>query len=216
MIVEHRMYLPLAAVLAVAVGLAGTAIRRWPRSRAAWLGGFGAAALGCVALTIQRNADYRDAVGLWTKTVAQRPGNVLARTLLADTLVGAGNLDAATAQVQAALAIEPQFGLAHEVLGKIRFRQGRWDDAIAQYRAAVAARPGSLDAHDNLGLALEHEGRLTEALAELHWAIRIQPGYAAAHYNASRVLKALGHAEPSREQYAEAVRLDPDQAFGPP
>src|SRR5258707_11137182 len=72
MIVEHRMYLPLAAVIA---GLVLAADRLLRRGRAAW---FASAAVLGVGLTMARNHDYRSGLSLWSDTVAKRPHNAIA------------------------------------------------------------------------------------------------------------------------------------------
>jgi hypothetical protein len=113
MIVEHRMYLPLAAVVA-ALGFAGA---RW--ARRATLVAAGVCAACCLVLTWRRNEDYRDAIGLWQLTVRQRPDNVLAHTMLGQVLDEAGRTDEARAQFERALQLNPRFKLAQTGLHKI-------------------------------------------------------------------------------------------------
>ena len=75
LMVEHRMYLPLAAVICMVV-LAGYHLldRFALRSRAALaLGGAVALALG--VMTHQRNADYHSEFALWSEVIARRPDN---------------------------------------------------------------------------------------------------------------------------------------------
>jgi len=110
MIVEHRMYLPLAALLAL---LLFPARRAWPR---ATLATAGVLALAGIVLTWQRNAEYRDAVGLWELTVEQRPNNVLGHTMLAQVLDEEGRFDEARVHVERALQLNPHFKLAQDEL----------------------------------------------------------------------------------------------------
>jgi len=149
MIVEHRMYLPFAAVLA-ALGFAGVGRfrlnpRRTPAqpgrgarwSRRLTLAVAGLFALVCLVLTRRRNDDYRDAVGLWQLTVRQRPDNVLAHTMLGQVLDEAGRRDEAKEHFERALQLNPQFKLAQQGLQKVLTERAA--------PAGGARPPGALD-----------------------------------------------------------------------
>src|SRR5205085_771365 len=79
---EHRMYLPLAAVIALtlagAFGLVSSRVPLAPRRIV-----FGIAALLVFSragdLTRARNLDYQSDEALWSDTVAKRPANARAR-----------------------------------------------------------------------------------------------------------------------------------------
>ena len=90
-VAEHRMYLPLAAVVALTLLVAYRWSARWTLAGAA-----GLAVLAGFA-TAQRNFDYRSALALWSDTVAKRPDNPRAHVNLGSTLATAGQVDAACA-----------------------------------------------------------------------------------------------------------------------
>src|SRR5208337_5031564 len=73
MIVEHRMYLPLAAAVALAVTGLHAAVGR--RSLVVWP----LLAVGLGWLTFARNEAYRSELALWSDTVAKAPRNARAR-----------------------------------------------------------------------------------------------------------------------------------------
>jgi hypothetical protein len=77
---EHRMYLPLAAV----IGLAVLGLYAWMGRRSLIV--FAAAAVGLGWLTVQRNKDYRSELAIWNDTVAKRPENARARSNLGTLL----------------------------------------------------------------------------------------------------------------------------------
>ncbi len=203
---EHRMYLPLAGVLA------GTVIGLWAVAgrRTLWLGLAAAVALG--ALTVRRNADYRSDVRLWTDTVAKRPGNARARASLAYLLARQGRLAEAIAQYEAALRAKPGFAEARVNLGNAQFGAGRVDDAIATFREALRRDPESAQAHYDLGTILARSGRFAGAIDEYGVALRLNPGNADAHNNLGNVLLQLGRASEAVSQYEEALRLVPTSA----
>jgi len=91
-IAEHRMYLPLAAVLVLLVmGLHACIGKKSAvvfMALAAWWG----------SLTLQRNEDYRSELGIWRDTVEKRPDNPRAHSTLGQLLQQSGQLPEAIAQ----------------------------------------------------------------------------------------------------------------------
>ncbi|HEU5322743.1 MAG TPA: hypothetical protein VFX28_18190, partial [Methylomirabilota bacterium] len=98
---EHRMYLPLAAVIVgVAwgyrwlLGRAGEALRLSRAARRAVLVASVVLAAGaCAALTIRRQRDYRSAYAMLANVVRQRPMNPRAHSGLGLALAAQGRLD---------------------------------------------------------------------------------------------------------------------------
>lgn len=214
MIVEHRMYLPLAAVLAVTVvGLHRLATARGGVRGAAavWIG-CAAAGLACVVLTARRNTDYRTDVALWTDTIAKRPENPLAHFMLAGAWERAGETERALAAYAEALRLKPAFSVGRENYGALLLKLGRRAEAIVQFEAALALQPEFADAHANLGNALLAEGRVAEAVRHLGEAVRIAPGFAETHYNYGNALAAAGRVEEAAAQYGTALRVKPGVA----
>jgi tetratricopeptide (TPR) repeat protein len=210
MIVEHRMYLSLAAVLALLV--AGT--YRWlgRRSLLVWA----AAAIALGALAARRNQDYQSAVTLWQDTVRKRPENPSAHYNLGYALAEQpARLPEAIAEFRAALRLNPSYWEAYGSLGNaLACLPGGLPEAIEAYRAAVRINPGYADGYDNLGTALSSvPGRLSEAVAAYQAALRLEPGSAHVHYDLGTALAD----EPSRRAEAEAelrtaLRIDPGYA----
>lgn len=213
MIVEHRMYLALAPVLVLAVwGARRLAARAGERAERVFGIGVAGLAVGLGLLTWQRNQDYRDVETLWRRTLAERPRNVIAHTMLGQYYDAAGRTAEAQREFEAALAISPRFPVAQENLGEVLFRQGHIDDAIGHYREALASKPDYADAHANLGAAFAREHRAAGAEAELRAALALQPENATTHYNLANVLADAGHRPEAIAAYREALRLDPQQA----
>jgi cytochrome c-type biogenesis protein CcmH/NrfG len=184
MIVEHRMYLPLAAVVVLAACGAFRLVDRLRRgaggavargSTGAFLVPAIATAAVLVALTDRRNADYRSEVGLWRDTVAKRPRNPVAHDNLGASLLRAGQWPEAAAEFEAALHLRPDDPEAHNALGNLSVRQRRLPEAIGHFHAAVRLAPGYADAHFNLGLALAQSGEIAGAITELATVVRLQP-----------------------------------------
>ncbi len=206
MIVEHRMYLSLAALIAlVAAAVAGRFGRRGLVALFAL-----AAGLGC--LTASRNAVYHDARTLWTDTVARRPGNDRAQNNLANALVDDGEITAAIAHYQTALRLKPDYPEAHNNLGNALLKTGRVAESIVECQAALKLEPQYAKAHNNLGNALLEAGRTQEAIEHYQTALRIRPDDAKTHYNLGNAWLKAGHLQEAIASYADALIIQPSDA----
>jgi tetratricopeptide (TPR) repeat protein len=207
---EHRMYLPLVAVVALAV-LGGFALAG-RRSLIV----FAALAVGLGWATVIRNQDYRSELALWSDTVAKRPENVRAHYTLGSALFEAGRVSEALQQYEEALHLKPDSAETHINLGNALTRTGRPAEAVRHYEEALRLKPGAADAHANLGNALVRMGRMTEAIRHYEEALRIKPGSADAHNNLGNALAQSGRLDEAIRHYEAAIRLKPSlvDAYG--
>ena len=123
-----------------------------------------------------------------------------------------GQLEAAIAQYQAAIRLNPNLAEAHLNLGVALAVQGKLPEAIASYQEAIGANPNLAEAHHNLGNALAQQGKLAEAIEQYQLAIEINPNYAKAHYNLGNVLVRQGERNQAIAQWRQAIQLNPEFA----
>lgn len=204
MIVEHRMYLPLAAVL---IGCAWLLHRFLPRL--SWVIG-SIVLLGFGGLTAVRNHDYRSATALWSDTVAKRPHNAVARENLGEALLNEGRLDEAIRSFQSALELTPDDPLLRYNLGCALARVGRFRDAAEHYEAALRVHPADSALHTNLAIALAEMGRLTDAEIHAALAVRLRPQDPETHRNHSLHLIHLHREAEAKAELETALRLRPE------
>ncbi len=206
MIVEHRMYLPVAALIVlVSVAVASRFGRAGIVALLAW-----AAALGC--LTESRNTVYQTARSLWTDTVARRPDNDRARNNLGNALVDEGLITNAIAEYQTALRLRPTYPEAHSNLGNALLTAGRVAESIAECQEALKLQPAYAKAHNNLANALLEAGRLPEALSHYRTAVELKPGDPKNHYNLGNAWTKMGRLSDAIEEYGTALEIDPYDA----
>jgi len=205
---EHRMYLPLAAVMALVV--LGLYALIGPRSLII----FAAAVVGLGWLTIQRNKDYRSDLAIWSDTVAKCPGSARAHYNLGAAMAGVpGRLPEAVSEYEKALQIQPSYPGAHNNLGCILANiPGRLPEAIGHFEAAFRLAPDYATARNNFGIVLYKNGRISEAISQFEEAVRIEPGYAEAHHNLGFALDHTGRTREAIFQLEEVVRINPDDA----
>jgi Flp pilus assembly protein TadD len=180
---EHRMYLPVAGVIALVVLGVFASGRRLvvTRSSRRMLAGAGLGAAAAVALlfawlTYQRNADYHDYDRIWSDTIAKRPRNARARNNYATSLLA----------------------------------KGRFDEALPHLRVAVEANPAFAEAEANLGVTLSALGRLDEGIAHLQSAVLLRPDYAAAYRNLGEAYGLQRRLGDAAQQYSKALLYLPD------
>jgi tetratricopeptide (TPR) repeat protein len=208
-IVEHRMYLPLAAVLAGA----GAAVHLWLGRKAVPV--ILILAAGAGVMTFVRNQAYRTAIGLWQDTAEKMPTSARAHNNLGYLLNASGRVPEAIAQFEKALRLDPKYIDAHNNLGSaLQDLPGRLDDAIAHYREALRLKPDYPEVHWNLGNAWLHvPDHLNDAVAEYREALRYRPDFAEAHVGLGNAwMKLPGHQNDAIAEFQEALRLKPEYA----
>ena len=134
---ERRMYVPLMALVVLAVLGVYAALRAVTPARSR---GFGAAVLvlvvaGLGALTVRRNAEYASAITL-AQTVVDRRPTAIARHLLGEQFGLAGRTAEAERELRAAVALGNS--RARFQLGTLLVDARRWPEAASELEAFVA------------------------------------------------------------------------------
>lgn len=222
---EHRMYLPLAAVVVCAVIVGFLAwewfIRRemFPQqaSRALAAGVAALAAVSLGILTFERNDDYRTAVSIWSDTIAKSPRNPRAHNNCGKALTEQGRIDEGAAYYRKALEIDPDYADAHNNLGTIYANRGQLDEAIAHFQKAVESADKRrqwvfAEAFNNLGAALAGRGQIDDAMHCYEKALQRDPNFAGAYCNLGVAFAARGRIAEALAHYQKALELNPSYA----
>ena len=213
---EHRMYLPLAAIVVLIVFGASGLVRRLPLA-APWRSRM-ACAVAVVTVTtlaigtIRRNAQYRSEESIWRVTLAHRPDNPRAHNGLAGAFVRQRRFDEAAVHYAHALRLQPDYAQAHNDAGNALMVQGKLPEAIVHLSEAVRLSPTYAHALSNLGVALSKQGHHQEANVYLQRALRLDPRNADLHYNLGNALAKQGAFDAAASAYVQALRLKPDFA----
>jgi tetratricopeptide (TPR) repeat protein len=202
-VAEHRMYLPLIAVIALAVSTLYLLVGRWsalPLAAAVLLLGY---------VTHERNDDYRSPVAIWKDTVAKRPMNARAHCNLGNALLADGREEGGMRELEAALRISPDDADSNLDLGVAFGNLGRLGEAYPMIQKAAAANPSLAEAHFDLGWIDARMGREPDALEEYTRAIALRPDYVDAHCNAADLLVKAGLYREALPHYEAALALGP-------
>ena len=203
-VAEHRMYLPLAALVVPAVLLLHRAAPR-------------AALVICLALlaaagwrTHARNGDYRDGLSIWADTARRVPDSPRARNNHGAMLLERGRTDEAVVEFRAALDLSPTHAQAWHNLGNAQSARGQFGEALGFYRRAIELEPENANFHASLGHAYLETGQPDAALATLRTAVALAPTKATHPYNLASALMKLGRTEEAGPPLARALELSPN------
>lgn len=212
---EHRMYLPLAALLALAVISSQKALCRTPPAsppitdyRSPITAFILALAVLLGMATVARNRDYRTALALWEDTIAKRPGNARAWYNRGYLYEKAGNPGAAIADYRQALSLNPDYAGPYYNLGNLDLEAGRLDDAVANYTRAIQRERGNALPYYNRGVAKIRLGRADEAMADFDACIRIAPKMANAYLKRADIHAQFDRYADAITDYTRAIQRD--------
>ena len=204
---EHRVYLPLAALVTGGV----VASYRWLGRRSLLLGWLGAIALAVG--TMARNETYRTALSIWADTASQRPGNARAHSNLAVELLDLKRLPEAERELRAALSLAPNYADALANLGQMLVNSQRPAEAVPVLEHVLALRPDYFSAQFSLATAFDGLGRPADAIVHYDAAVRLQPDSALANFGLGTTLAATGRVSTAVAPLEKAVRLQPESAL---
>jgi tetratricopeptide (TPR) repeat protein len=228
---EHRMYLPLASVLALLVlagYFAGRSLVRRGRllARSAAILGLSVAFTAAVAwglLTIQRNRLYRSIIDVWLEIADRSPQYPRGHSVAACYLEQGGRVNEAIDHLRQALDAErhypmpsyrPQdtslFPEVHNNLGMALARQNQIEEAANQFRKALEYAPGFSIAANSLVHILVTQGKDQEALECLLEVVTVRPNSATAQFDLACLLLQMGRIDDAIERLKKAVELRPD------
>ena len=212
---ERRMYLPMTALVTLAVVGAWLLLERWRARRLA----VGLAAILVAALaarTMARNAEFAVPLTLWQTSVDRFPHG-RSRMALATELATAGRNDEAIAHLRAAV---PEFPNARAALGTELVVTGQIAEGTALLREFIAADPEKVNripAHMLLAQVFADKGDLDGAIADWRALRRLAPDDLNSRAPLAQLLTRRGETQLRRNDPAgaepfarEAVQLAPD------
>jgi Tfp pilus assembly protein PilF len=153
---------------------------------------------------------FRNDEILWKDTVARNPDAWLAYNNLAAIYLDRGDTAAATAELEAALNVRPDYSEAQANLANILFDAGRYDEAISHFEHALASQPNYGRMEDSLGVSLMMTGRIDEGIAHMRRAIEIDPNDATAYDNLGIAFHRKGDIDNALAQFKMAVQVNPN------
>ncbi|WP_161954110.1 tetratricopeptide repeat protein [Candidatus Methylomirabilis limnetica] len=206
---EHFLYVPSVGFALLVAGLLEPVLSR-PRPSAA-------IATACILVlsllavrTVVRNADWKDELTLWSKTVQTAPESARARNNLGAAYLRRGQFNQAEEQLAAAVAIQPDLTVARGNLGKLLMDRGDLVRAEEELEKALAGRSRETIPRLWLGAVYLKQGKATEAEAQFQQALTHPRSAAYAHNNLGVLLANRDQPAEAEAAFREALRLMPD------
>lgn len=204
-IFEHRMYLPMAG-LAVFISVAVFRLMQKMRTAVVILSMM-VAAFGL--LTYQRNFVWRDGVSLWSDVVKKSPLKARPHISLAIAYIQDERYDEALAQLNTALALDPNAYKAYNNRGLVFSKKGLYREAINEYDRAIELNPDNPVTYNNRGDAYRELGLDQAAYDDYAQAIRLNPYYAQAYINRGVFYGKKNDLDLALADFTVAIRINP-------
>ena len=213
--VEHRMYLPLAAIIVAGV-IGGYVLlcRLKGPQQARVPGGILVLVLAILlaAGTVRRNRDYKSARQLWQTVVDHRPFNIRARNSLGIYMARDGDNRLALDQYNTVLADKPDFVDSLLARAEVYLKLNKFDDALADLTRVMALPTGDLQqrqANFNAGMATLRLEQFEQSESYLRKAIKIDPTFTKAYNNLGYVLRQQEKFEEAEQAVCKLIELNP-------
>lgn len=203
---ERRMYLPLAALIALVCIIAS----RQPR------GVFIALMIVLVGsatyATYDRATDYRTAVSIWWDAADQYPHSDQALSSLGMAQLQAGDLRAGVTTLEKLLTHVPDDLEAHANLAAAYLLLDDPPRAQHHARRAIALQPHRVAAYVNLGIALARQNRIADAEAAFRAALDRAPQHPEANFHLAKILLLREEFTTAADHLNRTLHMQPDHA----
>ncbi|MBM3265301.1 MAG: tetratricopeptide repeat protein [candidate division Zixibacteria bacterium] len=217
--VEHRMYLPLAPMLAVIVIAGWFALKRLPLDRnisvAVQTGLVVLVAGAWTATTIARNTAYHSPIALWESVLDIYPNNHRARVNLGSAYMDTGQTKQALDHYRQAMDLRSDDSRTLYNLGYALQNLNQDEAAEQTYRTAlkgVTYKQLAAKMYNQLGLIAMKRGDLRRARAEFTTALKAMSTFAIARTNLAGVLLQTDKADEAHDYLVQALKDEPDLA----
>jgi protein O-mannosyl-transferase len=223
---ERRMYLPLAAIMALVVVAVywlaqwtAQRLRSLPEGKVSSGRPMVLVALGSLALavvlglvSVRRLAAYQTSFALWTDNLTHQPDDSTAYNELGYSLLQSRQPEAALTHLQKAVQLNPKNVEAFNNLGAALLNLGRPQEAIQPLEQGLRLQPNNPGKLFNLGNAYARVGQPQPAMEHYRAALRLKPDFAEANNNLAWMLVNAGERQAALEYYQRAVAVKPELA----
>lgn len=150
-----------------------------------------------------------EAQSLYRQLLSAHPAHVRARNNLALLLDAEGSHEAALAELDRALDIEPENGTLLVNRGALLGAMGRYAAAERDLKKVLRVEPANAEALFNLGVVMTKKGLWGEAIPHLRRAVELEPARGAAFYYLGEALNHVDDLGGALTSYLRAAELQP-------
>jgi len=121
-----------------------------------------------------------------------------------------GNSEAAIADFNFVIRLDPSHGPAHAGRARALQAEGDPDGALSEYDEALRLFPEDVEAVINRGNLRQARGDLPGAIADFNQALTVEPERFEVYYNRANAKKAMGDLDGALADYTEALHRKPE------
>ncbi|MCG8404233.1 MAG: tetratricopeptide repeat protein [Phycisphaerales bacterium] len=213
---EHRMYLPLAAVVVMVVFGGHLCIAFVCKyllkhgERARWISAVSVSVLvlGLGHASVKRNRVFHSLRAMWWDVITAQPQNPRAHFGYGRALRRENRIEDAIWHYKEAIRISPTYAKVYTNLGNALASQGRYEEAVVQHRQAIELKPNLAQAHMNLAGVYVKMNEIDRGIAAYREVLRIRPDWAVALARLGRILAVQGQNDEAIVMCRKAIDLD--------
>ncbi|HOW35709.1 MAG TPA: tetratricopeptide repeat protein [Candidatus Omnitrophota bacterium] len=208
-IFEHRLYLPMVGfVIFVSLGLA-----RLIGNRYVYVGAMFFVIAVFSFLTYQRNLLWGDRIAFLNDVAQKSPRKPRVHNNLGFVYHEQGNLRAAEAEYNKAVALDSDYAHPLNNLANIYMAEGRIPEALAALEQALKIDPRYAAPYYNLGNIYRDKGDFKKAKEFYEKGMRINPDLAQFHAGLGFVYLQKGDVDLAESYFQQAISLNPDFGY---
>ena len=147
--------------------------------------------------------DVAGAIARYQRIVREYPNEITAYVALARLLRGEKRLEEGRDMLQRALALDPDWADAHNLLAGIQFGLGQKESALVSAIRYTELNPEEPNSHDSLGVILHRMGQYQEAIQSYRQALALKPDFDIAMIHLGNTLVHLGRYREAVTQYRQ-------------
>jgi protein O-mannosyl-transferase len=220
--VEHRMYVPLQAIMVLVVlcgdsiflSISGRYRTWWPQI---WTQRM-AIAMAVIAglalswLTIQRNYLYASDLAMWNDVTARNPMNFRSHQWIGNYYFNQKSYDAAADNYLQAVRAYPNFYPGYDGLGQSYFYAGKYDLAIKAFQESIPfLYPAEVSKeYENIAVVKCKINDLEPAIRNFQLAIKEDPGNYAARYSLGKLFMAMHRDQEAIGMFRSVLAIKPN------
>lgn len=172
-----------------------------------------AVAVSYFVLTIQRNADWKNGISLWTSAVKDAPESIYNRNNLGSNYANRKNFDLAIIQFKKIVELNPKNDNAYRQLALAHQDQGNFDLAEEYAKKLISLNTSFPTSYNLLGSIYQKQGKFDLAEEQYQKAVEVSDKKdATAYYNLGSLYAKQENITQAIAEYQEALKLDPNSA----
>lgn len=164
------------------------------------------------AQNLMRRRKHEEAVAALRALLEKDAGNIMARSSLGNALLAIGQPEAAKAEIEKVIALDPRRQQGRTALARLYRRQGDLANAFEVLKQALAGGGNEPELANEFADLFQESGNINKAIEWYEEALRRDPLYVKALIGLSNTYHRAGRETEARATLQKAIDMDPHNA----